>query len=190
MLLCIHRGHAAWLRVAMLCVLSKGCPTGAHHLGYVLIRLYLTSLTFGCVLIRLYLTSFTLGCVLVGLYLTSLTLGCVLIRLYLTSFTLGCVLIRLYLTSFTLGWVLIRLYLTSFTLGCVLIRLYLTSFTLGCVLIRLYLLVSNRCGDCREYEGQVKMRYTVQAMRPVDFVAESKRMIDQLVKLRVKAEAS
>ena len=45
------------------------------------------------------------------------------------------------------------------------------------------------CTVCREYEGQLKMRYTVQSMRPVEFIAESKRMIDQLAKLRVKAEA-
>ena len=33
------------------------------------------------------------------------------------------------------------------------------------------------------------MRYTVQSMRPVEFITESKRMIEQLTKLRVKADA-
>ncbi|DBB18305.1 TPA: hypothetical protein ACH3X3_003260 [Trebouxia sp. C0006] len=40
----------------------------------------------------------------------------------------------------------------------------------------------------REYEGQVRMRYTVHSMKPVEFIAESRRMIEQLTKLRVKAE--
>ena len=43
---------------------------------------------------------------------------------------------------------------------------------------------------CRQYEGQLKMRYTVQQMKPVEYVTESKRMIEQLVKLRIKAESS
>lgn len=34
------------------------------------------------------------------------------------------------------------------------------------------------------------MRYTVQQMKPVEYVTESKRMIEQLVKLRIKAESS
>ena len=41
---------------------------------------------------------------------------------------------------------------------------------------------------CREYEGQVRMRYTVHSMKPVEFITESRRMIEQLTKLRVKAE--
>ena len=43
--------------------------------------------------------------------------------------------------------------------------------------------------SCREYEGQLRMRYTVQSMKPVEFVSESKRMIEALVKLRIKTEA-
>ncbi|KAA6426190.1 MAG: replication A 70 kDa DNA-binding subunit-like, partial [Trebouxia sp. A1-2] len=42
----------------------------------------------------------------------------------------------------------------------------------------------------REYEGQIRMRYTVQSMKPVEFITESRRMIEQLTKLRVKAEAA
>lgn len=42
---------------------------------------------------------------------------------------------------------------------------------------------------CREYEGQLKMRYTVQSMKPVEYVSESKRMIEALAKLHVKTEA-
>ena len=42
---------------------------------------------------------------------------------------------------------------------------------------------------CREYEGQLRMRYTVQSMKPVEYVIESKRMIEALTKLRVKTEA-
>ncbi|KAL3141009.1 hypothetical protein ABBQ32_005523 [Trebouxia sp. C0010 RCD-2024] len=41
----------------------------------------------------------------------------------------------------------------------------------------------------REYEGQLRMRYTVQSMKPVEYVAESKRMIEALAKLHVKVEA-
>jgi len=36
----------------------------------------------------------------------------------------------------------------------------------------------------------VRMRYTVQSMKPVEFITESRRMIEQLTKLRVKAEAA
>lgn len=41
---------------------------------------------------------------------------------------------------------------------------------------------------CREYEGQLRQRCTVQSMKPVEFISESKRMIDDLNKLKIKAE--
>jgi len=58
----------------------------------------------------------------------------------------------------------------------------------NCSCIQLAQLSFSFC--CREYEGQVRMRYTVQSMKPVEFITESRRMIEQLTKLRVKAEAA
>lgn len=54
---------------------------------------------------------------------------------------------------------------------------------------RFFALVRGSVCVCREYEGQLRMRYTVQSMKPVEFIAESKRMIEALAKLHVKVEA-
>lgn len=43
---------------------------------------------------------------------------------------------------------------------------------------------------CREYEGTLRQRCTVQSMKPVEYVSESRRMIEYLNKLGVKAETA